>query len=225
MNFKILSKKSEIYLYAGDLKQWNNCSVEKRFKITNKKWIGLTLPEYGAHGKGTKDENHIYFDILDKIPLKDNVVDIYQSEDVHEHLEFDLLKNQINEIYRVLKPGGLFRLSVPDYNCDLLFNRTKKDENGQLMFDEAGGGWYDFNKKKVMGNGHVWFPTYEKVKNLLDKTKFKNINFLQYWTSKTNFVLNNIDYQKGYISRTPDNDKRVMYPVKRPMSIVIDCYK
>jgi len=225
MNFEILSKKPEIYLYAGDLKQWNYVPVEKRFQLTNKKWVGLTLPEYGKHGKGTKDENHIHFDILNKMPLKENSVDIYQSEDVHEHLEFNLLENQVNEIYRVLKPGGLFRLSIPDYNCDLLFNRTTKDENGQLMFDEAGGGWYDYNKKKVMGNGHVWFPTYEKVKNLLDKTKFKNINFLQYWTSRTNFVLNNIDYQKGYITRTPDNDRRVMYPVRRPMSIVVDCYK
>jgi len=225
MNFEILSKKQEIYLYAGDLKQWNCVPVEKRFQLTNKKWVGLTLPEYGANGKGTKDENHIHFDILDKMPLKENSVDIYQSEDVHEHIDFDFLENQINEIYRVLKPDGLFRLSVPDYNCDLLFNRTTKDENGQLMFDEGGGGWYDYNKKKIMGNGHVWFPTYEKVKNLLDKTKFKNINFLQYWTSRTNFVLNNIDYKKGYITRTPDNDRRVMYPVRRPMSIVVDCYK
>jgi hypothetical protein len=75
-----------------------------------------------------------------------------------------------------------------------------------------------------MGNGHVWFPTYEKVKNLLDKTNFKNINFLHYWTSRTDFVLNEIDYLKGYITRTPDNDSRVMNP-KRPMSIVVDCYK
>ena len=33
-----------------------------------------------------------------------------------------------------------------------------------------------------------------------------------------------IDYQKGYISRTPDNDERVMNP-RRPLSIVLDAYK
>ena len=42
--------------------------------------------------------------------------------------------------------------------------------------------------------------------------------------NKTTFVLKEIDYQKGYISRTPDNDKRVMNP-HRPLSIVLDAYK
>ena len=36
--------------------------------------------------------------------------------------------------------------------------------------------------------------------------------------------MKNIDYSLGYIKRTPDNDKRVKKP-RRPMSIVVDCYK
>jgi len=42
--------------------------------------------------------------------------------------------------------------------------------------------------------------------------------------NKTTFVLKEIDYQKGYISRTSDNDERVMNPC-RPLSIVVDIYK
>jgi len=57
-----------------------------------------------------------------------NDVNIVQSEDVMEHIEYDLLKNTINDIYRILKPGGLFRLSMPDYSCNVLYNQSEKDE-------------------------------------------------------------------------------------------------
>ena len=222
--FDNIKNNDEIYLYAGDLKQWNMVSVGKRFELTNKKWIGLTLPKYGENGYGTEDENHILFDITTRMPLDDNTIDIYQSEDVHEHIEYDLLVDQINEVYRCLKPGGLFRLSIPDYNCDILYNRTTKDKDGNLIFDKNGGGYYDNNEKKVKGNGHVWFPLYSNVTSLLEKTNFTNIHFLHYYINRDKSIIKNIDYSLGYISRTPDNDTRVMNP-RRGMSIVVDCYK
>jgi len=224
MKFEDIINSKQLYLYAGDLKQWNCVALEKRVALTNKKWIGLTLPKYGENGYGTEDENHILFDILDKMPLDDNTVDIYQSEDVHEHIEYDLLIEQINEIYRCLKPGGVFRLSIPDYNCDILYNRTQKDKYGKLIFDSGGGGYYDENEKKVKGNGHVWFPTYKNVKELLESTNFDKIKYLHYYDENKVPITNSIDYSFGYISRTPDNDNRVKQPY-RPMSIVVDCYK
>ena len=80
--------------------------------------------------------------------------------------------------------------------------------------------------KKVENGGHLWFPTYKSVKPLLESTNFSNdkINFLHYYDENKKPVVNNIDYSMGYISRTPDNDKRVQNP-RRPMSIVVDCYK
>lgn len=215
-----------LYIYAGDLVKWNKTKLKHRYKITKKNWIGLTLPIYGNKNQsGSCDNNHIYCDITTKMNLPDNVIDIYQSEDVHEHLEYNILVEQINDIYRCLKPNGLFRLSIPDYNCDFVYNRTIKDKNGKLIFDPRGGGYYDDKEKKVKGNGHVWFPTYMKVKSLLEKTKFKNINFLEYYDENKNPVIKKINYSLGYIRRTSDNDKRVRTPTRRPLSIIVDCYK
>ena len=39
--FDDIKNNEKIYLYAGDLKQWNMVSVEKRFELTDKKWIDL----------------------------------------------------------------------------------------------------------------------------------------------------------------------------------------
>ena len=78
--------------------------------------------------------------------------------------------------------------------------------------------------KKVINGGHVWFPKYESVKKLIDDSPFEEYNFFHYHDENFNPVMNKIDYMKGYVYRTPDHDRRVQYP-KRPMSIVVDCFK
>lgn len=211
MKFDILQKNNEIYLYLGDLPM-------QRRNVTNKNFIGISLTQ--------NNEFHIKHDVTKKYMLEDNCVDIIQSEDVMEHIEYSELKDSINEIYRILKPGGLFRLSIPDYNCDILYNRSLKDENGNLVFDSGGGGSYDKVNKKVIDGGHVWFPTYTNVKQLLDTTEFSNnkINYLHYYDENKKSITKKIDYSLGWIQRTPDHDDRVKNPY-RPMSLVIDCYK
>tara|TARA_Y100000389_G_scaffold43255_1_gene37900 strand:- start:121 stop:759 length:639 start_codon:yes stop_codon:yes gene_type:complete len=212
MNFSKIKNNKNIYLYAG--------AYDKliRDKVCNIPFVGLQL--------NSSNEYNIEHNVLNKMDLYDNSVDIYQSEDVFEHIEYNELCNVINEIYRVLKPGGLFRLSVPDYKCDILYNRSAKNENNEIIFDSGGGGNYDYDKKKVINGGHVWFPTYELVNLLLSKTKFEKnkINFLHYYDKNNLGITHKIDYNNGYITRTPDNDMRVNNPY-RPMSIVVDCYK
>ena len=212
MEFNKIKNCKNIYLYAGTYDKLS------RNKLCSIPFIGLQLEP--------SNECNIHHNILNKMDLNDNSVDIYQSEDVFEHIEYYKLKDVINEIYRVLKPGGLFRLSIPDYRCDVLYNRSEKNENDEIIFDSGGGGNYDYNNKKVINGGHLWFPKYELIKSLLDKTNFEknNINFLHYYDENNNSVTKIIDYKKGYIHRTPDFDNRVNYPY-RPMSIVVDCYK
>ena len=115
---------------------------------------------------------------------------------------------------------------MPNYECDILYNRSLKDENGNIIFDSGGGGSYDYLNKKVIRGGHLWFPTYNLVKQLLSSTNFEDdkIFFLHYYDSENKPIMKDIDYSLGFISRTPDNDIRVQNP-KRPMSIVIDCRK
>ena len=212
MNFDKIKNNTNIYLYAGT---YIKSPINENNTIP---FIGLQLQECNNY--------NIQHNVLNKMDLYDNSVDIYQSEDVFEHIEYDSLDNVINEIYRVLKPGGLFRLSMPDYRCDVLYNRSEKNEKNEIIFDKGGGGDYDYENKKVINGGHVWFPKYELVETLLNKTNFENskIKYLHYYDINNNSVTRTINYIKGYIERTPDNDKRVQNPY-RVMSIVVDCYK
>ncbi|UCE39033.1 MAG: methyltransferase domain-containing protein, partial [Thermoplasmata archaeon] len=189
-------------LYAGDIPE------RKEYEGL----IGLSLIR--------NDDNHLRHDITQPFPLADNLVDSFQAEDVFEHIPYEKLASVVNEIYRMLKPGGLFRLSVPDYGCDVLQNRSIRDENSRIVFDPGGGGTPE-------NPGHVWFPRIDTVMQLLTKTKFHGsgkVELLHYYNKDGTFVAKPIDYSKGHIMRTPDFDERVQNPY-RPMSLVIDLTK
>ncbi len=191
-----------IRLYSGDVPE------RKEYEGL----IGLSLTR--------NNHNHLRHDITQPFLLADNTVDSFQTEDVFEHIPFEKLAPVVNEIYRVLKPGGLFRLSAPDYGCDVLQNRSIKDERGEIVFDPGGGGTPD-------SPGHVWFPRIDTVMQLLTKTKFHTsgtIELLHYYNKDGTFVAKPIDYSKGPVMRTPDFDQRVKKPY-RPMSLVIDLTK
>lgn len=205
INFSTVNGLKFIHFYAGNIPQ--NFNYRK---------IGLSLTH--------NDENHIKHNITNAHDVNDNSVDIYQAEDVFEHIKYDKLELVLKDIYRILKPNGLFRLSVPDYRCDILINRSMKDDSGNIIFDPDGGGNYSKQEKKVINGGHIWFPTIENIRNLLNKIPFARIDYLHYIDEEGKPHCNKIDYTKGFIQRTPDNDERVKNPY-RPMSIVVDCYK
>lgn len=206
MKFKDLTKRKHIFLYAGD--------IPKNIHYLNLNLVGLSIEQEGFRT--------IMHDITNKMDLPDCSVDTYQAEDVLEHIEYDKLVDVLNEVYRVLKVGGYFRISIPDYRCDILNKRSIKNENGEIIFDPEGGG--DYVDGKVVGGGHVWFPTYEKIADLINKSDFNKVCFYHYYDENNISVTKKIDYRKGYVQRTPDHDNRVKKPY-RCMSIVVDLVK
>lgn len=206
ITFNDIKNNDYIYLYAGD--------IPNRVEYDKKGIVGLSITH--------SDYRTIKHDLTDPLLLDDNTVDVFQAEDVFEHIEYEKLTDVVNEIYRVLKPGGIFRLSVPDYRCDILCERSLKDNNGKIIFDKFGGG--NYKDGKVIDGGHVWFPTYETVEELLDKSLFNIYKFYHYYDKDGVSITEKIDYSIGFIQRTPDHDERVRNPY-RGMSIVCDCVK
>lgn len=213
MKFSELLSLPCVRLYAGDIPDMPEYRSSRR--------VGLSLVQ--------SDDWHIRHNVVNPLPIPDESVDVYQSEDVFEHIEYAKLPATVSEIYRVLKKGGLFRLSVPDYRCNILVDRSIKNAEGNFVFDPGGGGSYwrrflIFGEKRVVRGGHVWFPRYEDVFALLRDTPFSSVEFLHFYDEDGVPHTRPIDYTKGYIKRTPDNDSRVSFPF-RPMSIVVDCIK
>lgn len=165
---------------------------------------------------------NIPHDLTRPLPISDNSVEIFQASDVFEHIDYGALPAILSEVYRVLVPGGLFRFSVPDYRNPLYLSRTVRSDDGALLFDPGGGGRLDGDQ--VVDGGHVWFPLIESVTTLFEESPFARsgrIEYLHYIDKNQCGVLRPIDYEKGFVLRTPDHDRRSALP----LSIVVDAIK
>ncbi len=76
-------------------------------------WIDLTLSQYKPHGKtGEIITGDITNQNLECLTYGDELLDIVITSDVMEHVRLDDRAHR--EIYRVLKPGGIYLFTVPN---------------------------------------------------------------------------------------------------------------
>ncbi len=61
-----------------------------------------------------EDQQFLQANILD-LPFEDNTVDEIRADAFMEHMSFKEESQMFKEVYRALKPGGLFVFSVPDF--------------------------------------------------------------------------------------------------------------
>ncbi len=195
-------------IYAGQLSR------------TNPQWTSY----FGVTPFASSSRN-IQFDLCHPLPIPDGSIDAIQSEDVFEHIAFNVLPEILKEMFRILRPGGLLRISVPDYRWSVYVDRSLRSEAGEIIFDPGGGG--RLLDGRVVDGGHLWFPTLELVQSLLSNSPFASqgaINYLHYNRLDGSGKLDQIDYRLGYIARTPDHDPRHRNS-SQAISIVVDCWK
>ena len=200
---RVQDLKKPIHLYAGDVPEGRPYHAPV---------VGLSL--------SYDDDRHILHDIRKPLPLPDNSVESYQSESVMEYIDWWLWPQIISEAHRVLVRGGIFRLSVPDYRADVLRARCRYNESGMVCYDPGGG--VDVK----------WFPTVESVMWLCEQSDFWRyngiysgiINLMHGIHEDGRVTMEDIDYSRGYIKRTPDHDTRAQNP-RRVLSLVVDLIK
>ncbi len=219
--FKLEKWNKQLFLYHGSL-----FKSEPQYK--DQRFVGLPL-SFRRHYR------EIACDLNKKIPLPDCCADAFQSQDVLEHLEPDNVVNCLNEVYRVLKNKGLFRLSVPDYNSPFLQKRCVYNSKGEILGDVALGARVltDDSNSEVYclnisspGQAHLWFPTYKLVNKYIMESDFANAfscNWLHANINKEEQILKNIpDNNTFFVSRCPPNDMRAD---GLPVSLIVDLIK
>lgn len=162
----------------------------------------------------------------------DNSIDGFQSQDVFEHIEFGKVGGILDDIYRCLKHGGVFRLSLPDYNSPLLRSRSIYDCNGRILNDASMGGTITGSMSGGVsvsfpdgGDAHLWFPTYASVLQLIVESQIRKcttIKFHHYWVNTTDYVCDQFDHTLMPVTRTPPRDMRAD---GKPISLVVDFIK
>jgi SAM-dependent methyltransferase len=207
----------EPYLYFGSLGQH-----ERQFQIAN--FVGLALQP--AH------EREIRHNLTDPLPYADDSIAKVQAQDVLEHLPFEKVPFVLDEIYRVLKPGGTFRLSVPDYRSPVQKRRSIYDARGRVIGDLLMGATSYLDqatgdarvKFSEGGEAHIWFPRYELITHLVLKSQLRKaqIHFYQAFLDDHTYLCEPVPEDEMFVQRAAPHDRRAG---GAPTSIIADFVK
>lgn len=87
-------------------------------------WINIDI---APHGSGV-----INHDLSENIPLESSSCDVVYHSAVLEHIRPSDIKAFLGECKRVLKPGGILRVGVPDFEniCELYLSKLQAVING-----------------------------------------------------------------------------------------------
>jgi len=117
---------------------------------------------------------HIHYinDIVDLFMLADNSVDLIYASHVIEHIPRSRLIKSLKEWYRVLKPGGVLRFGVPDFDRLIEVYQASNKEVGSIINQLMGSeGEYDAHHS-------IWNSEYAQA--LLKKIGFREVREWNY---------------------------------------------
>jgi predicted SAM-dependent methyltransferase len=135
-----------------------------------------------------KDNTDFVGDISDLKQFRDESIEEIYASHVLEHVKHSLLKKTFLEIYRVLKKGGKFYISVPDLAVltNLFISAKGANERFTIMkmifgvqvdeYDFHYFGWYEELLSEFLNISG--FKTYAKVENfnIFNDTSLMKIN-------------------------------------------------
>jgi predicted SAM-dependent methyltransferase len=128
-----------------------------------------------------------YFDARNKLPFKNETIEYIYSSHFIEHLKNDELARHFKESFRILKPGGIYRMCAPDFLA-LINAYISKDSQWIKIVKEKIFLNFDYISSNLVSYGdyldhflheegsHKVFLDYERIKNLLINSGFKNNN-------------------------------------------------
>jgi hypothetical protein len=92
---------------------WLNFDSSPTLRIERLPIIGRILGRMAGNSQRFPDQAK-YGDICKGLPIPDNSIRGVYASHILEHLAYNDFKNALRNTFRILEPGGIFRLIVPD---------------------------------------------------------------------------------------------------------------
>lgn len=121
-------------------------------------------------------------------PFEDNIAEKIYFGDVIEHITIFEITPILNEIFRLLKPGGVVEVTTPDFEwiCKRVANNDWKEQANVSWLNKHDddflnamsyffGGWVDSKEYAMPGMGHVFGYSEKFLKQVLEDHKFVDI--------------------------------------------------
>lgn len=151
-------------------------------------WINLDILDLSNYAK----QNNLIFkqvDCSNNIPYQDNSVDMITASHFIEHLTRDQGKQFLKECLRIMKPGSIIRLTIPDATLicsDYLAGRisihSSHNEGVKNAEDDAQSLY------ELLIAGHQTIYDFNSLNKLLQKTGFTEIKKMEYQKSRSDII-------------------------------------
>ena len=114
--------------------------------------------------------SHVHYvrDVCDLSIFSDNYADLVYASHVLEHIRRAAMRRTLWEWRRIIKPGGLLRLSVPDFDALVTIYQTCGNDIDSIADPLMGGQDYDQNVHYSVFNS-------EYLTRLLKEARFQNV--------------------------------------------------
>jgi predicted SAM-dependent methyltransferase len=170
-------------------KEWHNFDVSPTLRIQNTPVLGWLLRK--SLGQ-VFDKNVRYGDVTKGLPgVKDNTADGVYCSHVLEHMSLEDFRKALTNSYKMLKPGGRFRLIMPDLKVlvdDYIADKANGDPEASVRFIKRtlmGMETRPMDLKTIskVAYGyldHLWLWDKESTINELRKVGFTNIREIEF---------------------------------------------
>jgi len=188
---KKISYKWLRILLRTDIKIIKNYFSNHKIRKLNIGAGGAPMPGWLNSDIEPKTKGILQLDATQKFPIGDNSFDYIYSEHMIEHITYNDAKRMISECFRILKPGGVIRISTPDLSFLVDLYKDNKSEVQTQFIRHSTDIWLDtpYSSVFVINNyvrawGHQFIYDSEVLGNLLKQFGFVKINTFQALESK-----------------------------------------
>lgn len=178
-----LSKKLHLGCFDQPIPGWINTDITYHIFIAKVPGLAYLLHKIGKipkyrylqHKQGVFRPIK-YMDVTKRFPFKNDVFDYVFSSHMLEHLYAEDAIACVNEVYRVLRKGGVFRVSIPDLDRIV----ESYDPHIPNKFLEA----IFESKQKLDKNKHHWHYNEASMTTLLTDAGFSEVYRAQFQVGK-----------------------------------------
>jgi predicted SAM-dependent methyltransferase len=161
---------------------WINFDASPRLRFEQLPGVGALA---GALGKRLFPRNIRFGDIVGGLPVSDGSVDGVYASHVLEHLSRNEVGKALSNTYRMLRPGGIFRLVVPDlaWRAERYVQHRREGGKAADAFIESLNvgtierprGLEGILRATFGHSGHRWMYDFELMSQLLEQAQFVEI--------------------------------------------------
>ena len=171
----------------------NAVNIDNSFTIilANNKILYWFAKKLGFTSKSTEHfietihEYKIQRGFATHLPIESDSIDIVYSSHMIEHMGQKELAQFLHEAYRILKEGGVIRLSTPDFEMKVNEYMKSKDADSFMKYTLLGrdahrGSWKQRISLFFLGDrSHLWLYDAQSLSKRLSEAHFSEITSLK----------------------------------------------